>query len=90
MCEHTKSPLPNFFDSGLNALFYYLNPHFNGYIIEGMESLVRAECFDEIFGIFPIELELKCSDFSDYFISFIAACAAARRAIGTLKGEQET
>ena len=90
MCEHTKSPLPNFFDSGLNACKYLLNPHFNGYIIEGVESLVRAECFDKIFGIFPIELELKCSDFSDYFISFIAACAAARRAIGTLKGEQDT
>ncbi len=90
MYEHTKSPLPNFFDSGLNACIYWLNPHFNGYIIEGMESLVRAECFDEIFGIFPIKLELKCSDFSDYFISFIAAWAAARRAIGTRKGEQET
>ena len=49
-----------------------------------MESLVRAKCFDEIFGVFPIELELKCSDFSDYFISFIAACAAASLAIGTL------
>ena len=55
-----------------------------------MESLVRAERFDEIFSIFSIQLELKCSDFSDYFISFIAACAAARRAIGTRKGEQET
>ena len=90
MCEHTKSPLPNFFDSGLNACKYLLNPHFNGYIIEGMESLVRAKCLDEIFSIFPIQLELKCSDFSDYFISLIAACAAARRAIGTRKGEQET
>ena len=54
MYEHTKSPLPNFFDSGLNAYKYWLNPHFNGYIIEGVESLVRAECFDKIFGIFPI------------------------------------
>ena len=90
MCEHTKSPLPNFFDSGLNACKYWLNPHFNGYIIEGMESLVWAKCFDEIFSIVPIQLELKCSDFSDYFISFIAACAAERRALGTRKGEQET
>ena len=90
MCEHTKSPLPNFFDSGLNACKYWLNPHFNDYIIEGVESLVWAKCFEEIFSIFPIQLELKCSDFSDYFISFIAAWAAARRAIGTRKGEQDT
>lgn len=74
MCEHTKSPLSKKFDSGLNAYKYSLNPHFNGYIIKGVESLVRAKCLDKIFGIFPIELELKCSDFSDYFISFIAAC----------------
>ena len=76
MCEHTKSPLPNFFDSGLNACKYWLNPHFNGYIIEGVEPLVRAECFEVIAGIFPIQGELKCSDFSDYFISLIAACGA--------------
>ncbi len=44
-----------------------------------MESLVWAECFNEIFSIFPIELELKCSDFSDYFISFIAACGAMHK-----------
>jgi len=44
-----------------------------------VESLVRAKCFNEIFGIFPIELELKCSDFSDYFISFIAACVALHK-----------
>ena len=48
------------------------NPHFNGYIIEGVESLVWAKCFDKIFSIFPIQLELKYSDFYDYFISFIA------------------
>ena len=90
MCEHTKSPLPNFFDSGLNAYIYWLNPDFNGYIIKEVDSLIRVECFEVIAGIFPIQGELKCSDFSDYFISFIAACAAARRAIGTLKGEQET
>ena len=90
MCEHTKSPLPNFFDSGLNAYKYWLNPHFNGYIIKEMDSLIRVECFEVIACIFPIQGKLKCSDFSDYFISLIAACAAARRAIGTLKGEQET
>ena len=90
MCEHTKSPLPNFFDSGLNAYKYWLNPHFNGYIIKEVDSLIRVECFEVIAGIFPIQGELKCSDFSDYFISFIAACAAARRAMGTRKGEQET
>ena len=90
MYEHTKSPLPNFFDSGQNAWFYLLNPHFNGYIIKEMDSLIRVECFEVIAGIFPIQGKLKCSDFSDYFISFIAAWAAARRAIGTLKGEQDT
>ena len=54
MCEHTKIPLPNFFDSGLNAYKYWLNPHFNGYIIKEMNSLIRAECFEIIAGIFPI------------------------------------
>ena len=36
------------------AIRYKTNPHFNGYIIEGVESLVWAKCFDEIFSIFPI------------------------------------
>ena len=63
MCEHTKSPLPNFFDSGLNAYKYWLNPHFNGYIIKEVDLLIRVECFEVIAGIFPIQGELKCSDF---------------------------
>ena len=90
MCEHIKSPPSNSFDSGLNAYKYWLNPYFNGYIIKEVDSLIRVECFEVIAGIFPIQGKLKCSDSSDYFISLIAACAAARRAIGTLKGEQET
>ena len=37
------------------------------------------------------ECELSKFGERNYFLpSFIAACAAARRAIGTLKGEQET
>ena len=55
-----------------------------------MDSLIRVECFEVIAGIFPIQGELKCSDFSDYFISLIAAWAAARRAMGTRKGEHDT
>ncbi len=90
MCEHTKSPLPNCFDSGLNACIYRLNPHFNGYIIKEVDSLIRVECFEVIAGIFPIQGNVKCSDFSDYFISLIAAWAAARRATGTRNGEQDT
>lgn len=38
----------------------------------------------------PAKLAGQYSDFSDYFMSLIEACAAARRAIGTRKGEQET
>ena len=58
----------------------HYNPHFNGYIIKEVNSLIRVECFEVIAGIFPIQGKLKCSDFSDYFISLIAACITIHKA----------
>ena len=48
--------------------------------------IIAYLCLHTLFDNYPISLVLICLN----YLLFNAACAAARRAIGTLNGEQDT
>ena len=60
---------------------------FSGELLVFSGNLKRP-CFHTKTGAFA--MLLRCLTGADYRLSLIAACAAARRAIGTRNGEQDT
>ena len=72
----------------------YLDEDINLYIFPLMHSAFRRVSIKMGFCVFLCKRKTADIGISNrasyYFLSLIAACAAARRAIGTRKGEQET